>query len=194
MARTIEYDREDVLKNAMETFWEKGYSNTSIPNLVKATRLQPGSIYAAFKSKEGMFQAALEYYSQCGLKKIRKSIEQASTPLEGVKSVLEDVIEEILDDRQQRGCFLVNSLLEMAPSNKNVQKQINNYLAIVENQLFIALKSAHDLGELSQNKNPKALAKFLMVNIWGLRVLSKTDADENNMKEILAQLLLCLKA
>ncbi|KAG1663443.1 Sulfate adenylyltransferase subunit 2 [Nymphon striatum] len=64
MARTVEFDRNEVLENAMNTFWQNGYSMTSIPNLVKSTKLNPGSIYAAFKSKEGLFLETLEFYGK----------------------------------------------------------------------------------------------------------------------------------
>jgi len=55
MARPIEFDREEVLQKAIGVFWQKGYSATSIKNLVEATGLQPGSIYAAFGDKRGLF-------------------------------------------------------------------------------------------------------------------------------------------
>ena len=60
MARTIEFDRNEVLENAMNTFWKNGYSMTSVPDLVSATKLNPGSIYSSFKSKEGLFLETLK--------------------------------------------------------------------------------------------------------------------------------------
>ena len=41
MARSVEFNRNEVLENAMETFWRRGYSMTSIPNLVEATKPNP---------------------------------------------------------------------------------------------------------------------------------------------------------
>ncbi|MFC1749530.1 TetR/AcrR family transcriptional regulator [Pseudomonadota bacterium] len=194
MARTSEFDREEVLTNAMKTFWEVGYNKTSIPQLTKATHLQPGSIYAAFKSKEGLFQATLEHYSQRGLKKIHTLITQAPTPLQGIKCFLESIVEEMANDQLPPGCFLVNSLLELAPQNKAVQAQISTHLATVESELFSALKAAHVSGELAPEKAPVALAKFLMLNIWGLRVMAKTNPDKESLKAVLAQLLLSLES
>ena len=63
MARPAQYDRDKILDKAMQTFWEHGYHATSISDLVEATRLQPGSLYAAFESKRGLFLAALDHYA-----------------------------------------------------------------------------------------------------------------------------------
>ena len=63
MARPVSFDREQVLERATAVFWERGFCETSMSQLVDATRLQPGSLYAAFRSKEGLFLEALDHYA-----------------------------------------------------------------------------------------------------------------------------------
>lgn len=55
MARPQAFDQQQVLQNAMELFWRQGYASTSVRDLTEATRLQPGSLYGAFKSKRQLF-------------------------------------------------------------------------------------------------------------------------------------------
>ena len=62
MARPVEYDIEEVLNNAMELFWEKGYEGVSMGQLVKYTGLNRRTMYSLFKDKEGLFKDALENY------------------------------------------------------------------------------------------------------------------------------------
>ena len=59
MARPAQYDRDKILDKAMQTFWEHGYCATSMATLVQTTDLKPGSLYAAFESKQGLFLATL---------------------------------------------------------------------------------------------------------------------------------------
>lgn len=193
MARTSEFDRETVLTAAMKIFWEVGYNKTSIPQLTQATHLQPGSIYAAFKSKEGLFQATLEHYSQMGLRKIHALITQGDTPLQGVKIFLESIVSDMGKNKTPSGCFLVNSLLELAPQNKVVQKQVTKHLEDVEKELLTALKQAQSSGELANDKDPTAVAKFLMLNIWGLRVMAKINPSKKSLKMVLEQMYLSLE-
>jgi TetR/AcrR family transcriptional repressor of nem operon len=55
MARPQAFDQQQVLQNAMELFWRQSYASTSIRDLTEATKLQPGSLYGAFKSKWQLF-------------------------------------------------------------------------------------------------------------------------------------------
>ncbi|MBD3610778.1 MAG: helix-turn-helix transcriptional regulator, partial [Gammaproteobacteria bacterium] len=77
MARPVEFEMDTVLQKAMDTFWEHGYSATSMSNLVEVTGLKPGSIYAAFGSKEGLFLSAIDKYGQRSVKRLQALIEQA---------------------------------------------------------------------------------------------------------------------
>ena len=60
MPRPAEYVRSEVLHQAMETFWRKGYAATSMKDLTRATGLQPGSLYGAFESKRGCGEGCLD--------------------------------------------------------------------------------------------------------------------------------------
>jgi TetR/AcrR family transcriptional repressor of nem operon len=86
VARKSEFDREYVLENAMTVFWEDGYCQTSMSKLVEVTGLNPGSIYSAFKSKEGLFSSSLERYGKRSVESLRQCLDQAATPLQGIKA------------------------------------------------------------------------------------------------------------
>lgn len=191
MARTVEFNRDEVLQNAMNTFWQKGYSMTSIPNLVSATQLNPGSIYAAFDSKEGLFLETLELYGKRSLATLQQFIAEADSPLIGIENFFHALINKT-NDENKNGCLLVNTILEMSSHNASIQAQANMQLKTVETELFTALEKSQNLGELSAQANPKTLAKYLMVNIWGLRVMAKTGSlkqDTEAKEAVLAQIL-----
>ena len=80
MARPPQFDRSEILEKATQLFWEHGYRGASVSDLVKATGLLPGSIYASFGNKEGVFIACLEYYS-VKLEGNREQFERESSPL-----------------------------------------------------------------------------------------------------------------
>lgn len=196
MARTTEFDRNDVLHNAMNTFWQKGYSMTSIPNLVSATKLNPGSIYAAFDSKEGLFLETLEYYGSRSLATLQEFISNETSPLEGIEEFFNALINKPYDE-SQKGCLIVNTILEMSSHNETIQAQANKQLKLVETELFEALTKAQDIGELSQKAEPEHLAKYLLVNIWGLRVMAKSgqlNSSSQSKDAIVNQIMSTLKA
>ncbi|NUR84214.1 MAG: helix-turn-helix transcriptional regulator, partial [Nonomuraea sp.] len=73
MARTREFDTDAAVERAMDVFWSRGYAATSIQDLVEATGVGRGSLYAAFGSKEGLYEAALlRYAARSGADRTRR--------------------------------------------------------------------------------------------------------------------------
>ena len=193
MARTIEFDRNEVLENAMNTFWQNGYSKTSIPNLVESTKLNPGSIYSAFKSKEGLFLETLEFYGQRSVAKLKQYFDESGSPLLAIETFLIAIVDKC-KNKDKRGCLIVNTMLEMSSHNKVVQAKANKQLQAVEDELVKGLQQAQEMGEISKNNTAEDLAKFLMVSIWGLRVLAKTNPDPEIADIVLKQILASLNS
>ncbi len=62
MSRMRNFDSEAVVRAAREVFWERGFEAASIPELEAATGLARSSLYNAFRSKRGLFDAAVQSY------------------------------------------------------------------------------------------------------------------------------------
>lgn len=62
MGRTQAFDTDVAIRAARTVFWEHGYEDASLPDLERATGLSRSSIYHAFGSKRGLFDAAIKSY------------------------------------------------------------------------------------------------------------------------------------
>lgn len=62
MGRTQTFDTSEVVRSARAVFWMQGYENASLPDLERATGLARSSLYNAFGSKRGLFDAAVRSY------------------------------------------------------------------------------------------------------------------------------------
>ena len=58
MPRTKQFNEEEILKKAMELFWEKGFHATSIQDLVAHLGINRASLYDTFGGKEELFKKA----------------------------------------------------------------------------------------------------------------------------------------
>jgi TetR/AcrR family transcriptional repressor of nem operon len=108
MARPRGFDDGEVAQGILDAFWHHGYARTSIPNLTDATGLLPGSLYAAFGSKEDMFRVAVERY----VAEIRAALTTDRRGLAGLASVLATVVTLTVKDRARRGCLVLNAIPE----------------------------------------------------------------------------------
>ncbi|OOZ71404.1 hypothetical protein BOW49_12675 [Solemya velum gill symbiont] len=192
MGRPAQYQRDEVLEKAMEAFWDGGYTATSMAQLVKATNLKPGSLYSAFKSKEDLFFAVLGYYAEHNNLRFKEALSENESPLDAIRSFFNLFANMITDPESRRGCLLINTILELARKDDDVRERVTKYLDANEELFRQALVSAQEKGELSSDRDPGAIAAFLMTNIWGLRVLAGTAPEKERTQAIVDQLLMIL--
>ena len=62
MGRAKNFSREGVLKKAIPVFWKRGFSDTSVQDLERATGVNKSGLYAEFRDKEDLFVESLRYY------------------------------------------------------------------------------------------------------------------------------------
>lgn len=188
MPRTAKFDRDLVLERAMQTFWNQGYCATSMTNLMETTELKPGSIYAAFKSKQGLFLATLDHYGQQSIEEITYTLSAAETPMTGLRNLFNQLAAAAISEGAERSCFLVNTVLEVTRHDAMVREKINEYFDIIESKIRHTLELAQSSGELGSDKEPEILTTFIMTNIWGIRVLLVTGADQARVDAVIQQL------
>lgn len=176
----------------MQVFWERGYCATNMAALVEATHLKPGSLYAAFQSKEGLFLAALDYYSERGAAHIETLLTNADSPLTGIRAYFRELAENASVAGRAHSCLLVNSALELGNRNAAVHARVTHHLERIEAMFRRALQTAQANGELSPEQQPRALATFLMSSIWGLRVLGASAPSPQRAHAVVDQILTLL--
>lgn len=193
MARPIEFDREEVLRKAIGVFWQKGYSGTSIKNLVEATGLQPGSIYSAFGDKRGLFLAAIDVYFEDMKRMIFTMLHTDQTAIVRIETFFNRLVNDSVTDEHRKGCFLVNTLLEIPVDDQEINSRLQAMFKEVENEFRDVLKEHKASGEYASTQSPEELARFLVAGIYGLRVFNKTQPDISALKSIVDNLLFVLR-
>ena len=91
MARIARYDRQSALDKAVVLFWQKGYHNASIKQIEHALDMRPGSIYAAFGSKDGLFLEALACYAKASGDHLSGHLAKYPSVIEGLQDYLREI-------------------------------------------------------------------------------------------------------
>lgn len=189
MARPVEFEREVVLRKAMEIFWQQSYNATSIKDIVGATNIQPGSIYWAFGNKQKLFLEAVDCYQQDIQRLVSATLKAELPPLERIKNFFHGLIEHSINSGGNNGCLLINTLLEVTEHDKEISNVISKTFEQLEAGFVSVLKQAKEQGVISANKNPENLAKLLIVGMYGLRVYSKGNTDRKSLNTIVETLI-----
>ncbi|MHA7874539.1 TetR family transcriptional regulator [Roseivivax sp.] len=167
MTRARPYDRETALAAAMELFWSKGFHATSLRDLEAALQMKPGSIYAAFSSKEALFRAALERYFTAQRAGLAESLAQEGAPLAALAAHLRETARRAAEDR---ACMLVKTVLECAGSAAPLGALARDYLDALQEDFAAAFARAQAQGELPEGASVNRLARRYQADVIALKV------------------------
>jgi TetR/AcrR family transcriptional repressor of nem operon len=132
MARPRAFDETDALDKAVDCFWQHGYAATSVRDLAGAMGISGPSLYNTFGDKRSLFVGALERYLDRSARQRMALLEETLPGKQAVKSFFAGIIERSATDRDRRGCFLINSALEVAPHDAELGAEISRRLAEIE--------------------------------------------------------------
>ncbi|MCU5706649.1 TetR/AcrR family transcriptional regulator [Bacillus wiedmannii] len=179
MARLREFDEEKALDAAMQLFWEKGYAATSLSDLTAKMEIQKPSLYSAFGDKEGLFEAALRRYTNLHAANIRTKLQNEQSVKGAIRTFFENMVEEEYKKGFSKGCFCINTMVELAPHNEKFEvltREHQMYLAVIFQELITkGIRS----GELQNDLNAKAVAQTLVTSLIGLTVLMKSRPERS---------------
>ncbi|HEY4182932.1 MAG TPA: TetR/AcrR family transcriptional regulator [Kofleriaceae bacterium] len=182
MARTKEFEREYALERAMNIFWERGYEATSMADLLEAMGIGRQSMYDTFGDKRALFIEALERYIDQ-----RQDEYSCMVSAPSVKGAIRGMFEALLSEspkEKRRGCFGILTTLELAPHDPGIAKLMQARQRILEDVMAEALTRAQKTKELGKEKDPRALARFLLATFSGLRVAATTDPHNPGHRDI----------
>ena len=192
MPRLPEFDRAAVVDKAMRVFWQRGYSQTTVTDLVHATGLQPGSLYAAFGNKKGVFLEVLEAYNRAFHDRIRRMAEDGRPALTSLREMLAAIVEDTVSGRNRQGCLAVNALLEMAEHEPDVASRLAAHNSRVQREFAVLIARAQADGDVPPGRHPEALSAFLVNNLWGMRVMCRGCTDRAALNAVVDGVLAAL--
>jgi TetR/AcrR family transcriptional regulator, transcriptional repressor for nem operon len=192
VARTKEFDQEAVLQRALELFWEQGYEATSMADLVGHLGIARASIYATFGGKHDLYVKALDRYLQARDPGLVDALSQPGPALPAIRALVEAYVSESLCDVRRRGCMVVNAAVELMARDPQAARRVEASWATLEIALTSALTRARAQGEIPADKDPRALARFLLVVLQGMRVLGRAHPDPGRLRDAAAQALAAL--
>ena len=174
MARPREFDEMTALEAAIECFWQNGYEATSVRDLAEKMGLSAPSLYNAYGDKRALYERALEHYLDQSARALIKRLEESLPPKQAVRQFIGEIIRHSVNDPERRGCFLINSALEVAPHDRELRVFVADRFAEIESFFRRSIKAAQAEGTVPQNRAAKDLARLLLGVLLGIRVLARS--------------------
>lgn len=181
------FEESDVIHQAMQVFWEKGYAATSISDITEATGIKRGSLYNAFDGKQELFLQSLLKYDNDHRKTLLRSLEAVADPREAITKFFAHLVKDSLADPNKRGCLLINTALDYSRHDKAVQQIVDAAFKELSTFFETSIQRGQVEGSIPASVEPRATAKALLSLVVGLRVLGRGAFGKAALNQIASQ-------
>lgn len=178
--RPREFDKDTALDAAMALFWRQGYEATSLDDLTRAMELSRSSFYGSFGSKHDVLLAAIQRYNDTRFAMLQQVVAAEPDPGRALRAA----VVAISNSRGNReGCFLINSTVELAPHDPQVEALSRRHLERLE-ALLAGLLARQAGGEVDEAV--AARARGLLAIAFGACVMHKAGTAPAAIDDLLA--------
>lgn len=189
--RPAAFDYDVALEQAMQTFWRYGYEGTSMSALMAAMQMNKASMYAAFGSKEALFQKAVARYTSGPASFVAEALQQP-TAYAVVKSLLETAATRL--SGQRCGCLVIQGALSCSQDAEAMQQWLAGLRLDIEQHLFERFERAKNEGDLPAEADARVLAKLVTTVHQGISVQATSGATAPALLEMVALVLTHFRA
>lgn len=177
----MKYQPDIAIRKATDVFWDKGYQGTKMRDLQMQMDMRPGSIYAGFGNKEGLFLLVLESYVKQSKARLAALKSELNSPLAALKAFVEESCLMAIRSATRRNCLLVKTLTELEGENETLASAARQGLKAMEQAFTSVFQDAINQQEMGSHHSAEALAKQLQIQIFGLRIYACSQPDEEQV-------------
>lgn len=181
MARIREFDTEAAVEAAMTAFRRKGFEGTSIQDLVEATQVGRGSLYAAFGNKEGLYLAAVDRYRERYADPLVEVLRSGAPARDLLREVFVSLVDEIVRDGSRQACLIVSAATERIRHDTEVARRVRGTTEALEEALTDLITEAQRLGQVTEARDARDLARFFVMAMQGLKVVGAINPDRRSL-------------
>ena len=181
------FNEQDAIGKAMKVFWEKGYEATSISDLIESTGINRGSLYNAFGGKRQLFTQSLLKYDVETRRAILADLEALDNPPLAFETLFNTLVQQAHNDIQPKGCFLVNTSIEIASHDQEAKDIVTH--GFIEFEAFFrrGIEVSQARGEMPSSLDASSTAKALFSLVVAIRVLGRGIYNESSLQAIADQ-------
>lgn len=170
-----QFDEEAIFEKAMDLFWNKGFSETSLQELAAVTGIRRGSLYNAYQSKEAFFLRVFEVHKNSLLAQMRIALDQPKLR-DSIQSYFNFIIDSMTIGEPARGCLSTKVALGSGVLDAPIREALQNMLDEIEQLFKTRLSRSEDQADLRVPANEAAL--LLLTFTRGLVVIERVYQDK----------------
>ncbi len=192
--RPRQFDEDAALGAAMQLFWEKGLSATSLDDLESAMGMRRPSIYLAFGDKEALYRKALARF--CGQLDlgVAETLGASRELRPGLVAFFDRAIDVYTASDPSMGCLMICTAPAEALTRADVGADLSQLIARLDRAFTRRLRKAIEDGELSADCVPDLTAKLLQATLQSIALRARAGASRSSLRKLARHAVACLVA
>ena len=189
MVRARAFDPTTTLSQVVDLFSSKGYAETSMEDIVRATGVSRYGLYGTFGNKRELFEQALERYAEGMGKQSFMRLLEPGASMEHIRAIFDERIADIYCGGENKGCLFIHTAMELAPQDDELRGVLQRFMKRVSKAFSIGLDSAKGRGEIRDDIDVDQAGDMLMSAMFGLAVLGRTGFPKETLHRIVENTL-----
>jgi AcrR family transcriptional regulator len=181
------FDEEAALDQLTALFWEKGFSQTSMADLVEVSGVHKSSLYSTFGSKDELFAIILRRYYEERMSMFASLIETAGDGIDGIHTFLDMLLEDAVSGPSQKGCLLVNTSIELNGSAPGFEDFALTYRSTMRELLRVLVAQAEP-EDCADDPLTDQRTDLLQTFLLGLISATRAGAGEAELRRIIGSM------
>ena len=194
MNRARTFDPGTALSQIVDLFASKGYSDTSMEDIVETTGVSRYGLYGTFGNKRELFEQALEKYAEGMGKQSYLRLLEPGASLNHIREIFRERVADMCCEEENKGCLFVHTAMQMAPQDEDLRGVLIRFMKRMAKAFAIGLDSAKGRGEIDEDVDVDAAGLLLTNTMFGLAVLGRTGFPKEALDGIADSALNSLRA
>lgn len=176
------HQNTELIEKAQEIFWKKGYTATSLNDLLKITGAGSGSFYNTFKGgKKEVFKAAINQRRK-DFEDFKQELQNNENPIELIKDFFRSIADSSEVNHLQ-GCIIANTVVEMTFVDNDLENEAVQILKEVEDMYTEVIRKAQEKGDIKNQTDATILGKYLITFWCGLNTLRRMYPNKKTLSQ-----------
>lgn len=185
MARPREFEPSEALNKAMHLFWQKGYQDTSMEDLVQATGVSRYGFYNEFGDKHDLFLKAIDHYAKTSINMALSPLEASDASLPQIHAYFHNLSQAVEEGQEANGCLIGNTTMELAQLDASLAHLVDTHYTRMTAAFRNALQNAVNQGQLAPDADIDGYADFLVGVANGYLVCIRTNMTPEAIQRFL---------
>lgn len=193
MARQKSFSPDTALDQAMGVFWQRGFAECSIDDLVAETGVSRYGLYSTFGEKDELFAAALDRYSERVIDPLFGPLEKDGAGLADIHGYFDRLVAASDQPYARFGCMLCNTVADADTVSAPVARRVAQFIGRLRFGFLRALENAKRDGDLGAEADPQALADYLVGIVQGISAYAQAPVPANAVLNFMRTAVRALK-